>query len=138
MPRITAIETVIPSGIMPNLVLVRVHTDAGLVGCGETYYTPHAIAELGRPSRRAVGDRQYFARTVSQRHQSPHREAGANPMPAGLFDPFDPPVESEAGDSPGRFTQPPKAVAQSQFGRLAEAADHVLGGGVGHRCSCWR
>ncbi|MGB8854170.1 MAG: mandelate racemase/muconate lactonizing enzyme family protein [Pirellulales bacterium] len=46
MPRITAIETVIPHGIMPNLMLVRVHTDARLVGCGETYYTPHAIAAL--------------------------------------------------------------------------------------------
>jgi L-alanine-DL-glutamate epimerase-like enolase superfamily enzyme len=46
MPRITAIETAIPHGIMPNLLLVRVHTDDGLVGCGETYYTPHAIAAL--------------------------------------------------------------------------------------------
>ncbi len=31
---------------MPNLILVRVHTDEGLVGCGETYYTPHAIEAL--------------------------------------------------------------------------------------------
>ena len=46
MPRITAIETAIPRGIMSNLLLVRVHTDDGLVGCGETYYTPHAIASL--------------------------------------------------------------------------------------------
>jgi galactonate dehydratase len=46
MPRITAIETAIPHGIMPNLLLVRVHTDNGLVGCGETFYTPHAIAAL--------------------------------------------------------------------------------------------
>jgi galactonate dehydratase len=46
MPRITAIETAIPHGIMPNLLLVRVHTDDGLIGCGETYYTPHAIAAL--------------------------------------------------------------------------------------------
>ena len=46
MPRITAIETAIPRGIMANLLLVRVHTDDGLVGCGETYYTPHAIASL--------------------------------------------------------------------------------------------
>jgi L-alanine-DL-glutamate epimerase-like enolase superfamily enzyme len=44
--RITAIETAIPSGIMPNLLLVRVHTDEGLIGHGETYYTPHAIASL--------------------------------------------------------------------------------------------
>ena len=46
MSRITAIETAIPSGIMPSLVLVRIHTDDGLTGCGETYYTPHAIASL--------------------------------------------------------------------------------------------
>lgn len=46
MSRITSIETVIPRGIMSNLLLVRVHTDDGLIGCGETYYTPHAIAAL--------------------------------------------------------------------------------------------
>jgi galactonate dehydratase len=46
MPKITAIETAIPAGIMPNLLFVRIHTDAGLIGCGETYYTPHAIAAL--------------------------------------------------------------------------------------------
>ncbi|MFT7641373.1 MAG: galactonate dehydratase [Pirellulaceae bacterium] len=46
MPKITAIETAIPAEIMPNLILVRIHTDDGLVGCGETYYTPHAIEAL--------------------------------------------------------------------------------------------
>ena len=46
MPRITAIETAIPAEIMPNLILVRVHTEDGLIGCGETYYTPHAIEGL--------------------------------------------------------------------------------------------
>jgi galactonate dehydratase len=46
MPKITAIETSIPAGIMPNLVLVRIHTDEGIIGCGETYYTPHAIQAL--------------------------------------------------------------------------------------------
>jgi galactonate dehydratase len=46
MPIITRIETTIPAGIMPNLILVRIHTDDGLVGCGETYYTPHAIEAL--------------------------------------------------------------------------------------------
>ncbi len=46
MPKITAIETAIPAGIMPNLILVRVHTEDGSVGCGETYYTPHAIEAL--------------------------------------------------------------------------------------------
>ena len=46
MSRITAIETAIPAEIMPNLILVRIHTDDGLIGCGETYYTPHAIESL--------------------------------------------------------------------------------------------
>jgi L-alanine-DL-glutamate epimerase-like enolase superfamily enzyme len=46
MSRITAIESVIPSDVAPNLILVRIHTDDGLVGCGETYYTPQAIAAL--------------------------------------------------------------------------------------------
>jgi galactonate dehydratase len=46
MPQITAIETAIPADVMPNLVLVRIHTEDGLVGCGETYYTPHAIDSL--------------------------------------------------------------------------------------------
>jgi L-alanine-DL-glutamate epimerase-like enolase superfamily enzyme len=46
MPKITAIETAIPADIMPNLILVRVHTEDGLIGCGETYYTPHAIEAL--------------------------------------------------------------------------------------------
>lgn len=31
---------------MPNLILVRIHTEEGLIGCGETYYTPHAIEAL--------------------------------------------------------------------------------------------
>jgi L-alanine-DL-glutamate epimerase-like enolase superfamily enzyme len=46
MTKIVAIETAIPAQIMPNLVLVRVHTEDGLIGCGETYYTPHAIDAL--------------------------------------------------------------------------------------------
>lgn len=46
MPRITAIETTVPADIMTNLILVRVHTDAGFIGCGETYYTPRAIEAL--------------------------------------------------------------------------------------------
>ncbi len=46
MSKITVIETVVPWDLVPNLLLVRVHTDDGLVGCGETYYTPHAIEAL--------------------------------------------------------------------------------------------
>lgn len=49
-PRIVALETVIPDDIMPGLVLLRIHTDAGevagkpVVGHGESYYLPHAVA----------------------------------------------------------------------------------------------
>ena len=46
MPKITAIETSIPVDTMTNLILVRVHTEDGLIGCGETYYTPQAIESL--------------------------------------------------------------------------------------------
>jgi len=44
--KITALETRILSETMPNLILLRVHTDEGITGCGETYYTPHAIEAL--------------------------------------------------------------------------------------------
>lgn len=46
MPKIVAIETATPHHIMTNLLLVRIHTDDGLVGCGETYYTPSAIEAI--------------------------------------------------------------------------------------------
>ena len=44
--RITALETVIPNDIMPGLLLLRIHTEAGVIGHGETYYAPHAVAAL--------------------------------------------------------------------------------------------
>ena len=44
--RITALETVIPDDIMPGLLLLRIHTDAGVIGHGETYYAPHAVAAM--------------------------------------------------------------------------------------------
>jgi L-alanine-DL-glutamate epimerase-like enolase superfamily enzyme len=49
-PRITAVETLIPDDLMPGLLLLRLLTDAGssggeaVVGHGETYYMPHAVA----------------------------------------------------------------------------------------------
>jgi galactonate dehydratase len=46
MPKITLIETVIARHLVPNLLLLRIHTDDGLIGHGETYYTPEAIAAL--------------------------------------------------------------------------------------------
>ncbi|MBM80505.1 MAG: mandelate racemase [Planctomycetaceae bacterium] len=51
-PRITAVETLIPDDIMPGLMLLRLHTDAGtvggepVIGHGETYYIPHAVASM--------------------------------------------------------------------------------------------
>lgn len=31
---------------MPGLLLLRLHTDEGLIGCGETYYAPESVAGL--------------------------------------------------------------------------------------------
>lgn len=52
-PRITALETAIPHDVMPGLLVLRVHTDAGssaeglsIVGHGETYYIPTAAAAV--------------------------------------------------------------------------------------------
>lgn len=51
-PRIVAVETLIPDHVMPGLMLLRLHTDAGtvggepVIGHGETYYIPHACAAV--------------------------------------------------------------------------------------------
>ena len=51
-PRITALETVIPHDVMPGLLALRIHTDAGtvrgtpVIGHGETYYVPTAAASV--------------------------------------------------------------------------------------------
>lgn len=45
-PKITKIETLIPSDIMPGLMLLRIHTDAGIIGHGETYYIPQGVAAI--------------------------------------------------------------------------------------------
>jgi galactonate dehydratase len=53
--KLTRIETIHlgPDSVMPALLLVRLHTDEGLIGEGETYYTPEAtrafIHELAAP-----------------------------------------------------------------------------------------
>jgi hypothetical protein len=44
--RITAIETSIPLDILPGLMLLRIHTDAGTIGHGEACYIPRACAAL--------------------------------------------------------------------------------------------
>lgn len=45
--KITGIETIIPGdqSPLPEVVFVRVYTDIGVVGHGETYYTPRAVSE---------------------------------------------------------------------------------------------
>ncbi|MFM7055817.1 MAG: mandelate racemase/muconate lactonizing enzyme family protein [Planctomycetota bacterium] len=51
-PRIVRIETAIPHDIMPGLLALRIHTDAGtaagvpVTGHGETYYVPTAAAAV--------------------------------------------------------------------------------------------
>lgn len=42
--RVTAVETVILENRFPGLIFLRLHTDAGYIGHGETYYAPHAVA----------------------------------------------------------------------------------------------
>ena len=42
--KITKIETAIPREMMPGLLALRIETDAGYVGHGETYYVPEAVA----------------------------------------------------------------------------------------------
>lgn len=43
--KIAKIETTV-SPQVPGLLLCRIHTDDGLIGCGETYYIPHAAAAV--------------------------------------------------------------------------------------------
>ena len=40
---ITAIETARSIDIFPGLLFCRVHTDQGIIGCGESYYIPEAL-----------------------------------------------------------------------------------------------
>ncbi len=44
--RITKIETAIADDIQPGLLMLRIQTASGFVGCGETYYAPHAVASM--------------------------------------------------------------------------------------------
>ena len=44
--RITAIESVIAPSFGPNLLLVRIHTDVGIVGHGESFYCAGAMQSL--------------------------------------------------------------------------------------------
>jgi len=44
--RIVSIETSIPRSILPGLIVVRIRTEDGTEGFGETYYGPEAVASL--------------------------------------------------------------------------------------------
>lgn len=44
--RITAIETAIPASFAPHLMMLRIHTDAGLVGHGESFFCSHAMTGM--------------------------------------------------------------------------------------------
>jgi galactonate dehydratase len=44
--KITKIETSIPDHVMPGLIALRIHTDEGFIGNGESYYAPHAVAAM--------------------------------------------------------------------------------------------
>lgn len=44
--RITKIESSVPDDLFPGLLLIRIHTDRGIIGHGESYYVPHAVAEM--------------------------------------------------------------------------------------------
>ena len=44
--RITAIESMVPTEFFPGALLIRIHTDAGIIGNGETFYAPHAVQGL--------------------------------------------------------------------------------------------
>ena len=55
---ITAIETVQPRDLFPGLLLVRIHTEDGLIGHGETYYCAEAVQAMIHDwmARRLLGE----------------------------------------------------------------------------------
>jgi len=44
--KITRIETAIATDFAPELIFCRIHTDEGLVGIGESFYIPEAVASV--------------------------------------------------------------------------------------------
>lgn len=56
--RITKIETAIHRDSRRGLLFLRIHTDTGIIGCGETWYTPEAVAGMihGWMARRLLGE----------------------------------------------------------------------------------
>jgi L-alanine-DL-glutamate epimerase-like enolase superfamily enzyme len=56
--RITGIETSNPTDLWPGLMVLRIHTDAGIIGCGDTCYIPTAVAAVIHDwmARRLIGE----------------------------------------------------------------------------------
>jgi len=46
--KITAIETARPADVFPHALFVRIHTDQGIIGCGESCYMPEVIEAVIR------------------------------------------------------------------------------------------
>jgi galactonate dehydratase len=44
--KITAIETVMPPSFVPHLMFIRIHTDAGIIGHGESFVCAHGMAGI--------------------------------------------------------------------------------------------
>lgn len=55
---ITAVETIQPVNLFPGLLLLRIHTDSGLIGHGETYYCAEAVQSMIHDwmARRLLGE----------------------------------------------------------------------------------
>ena len=55
---VTAIESLQPVNLFPGLLLVRIHTDTGLIGHGETYYCAEAVQAMIHDwmARRLLGE----------------------------------------------------------------------------------
>lgn len=56
--KITAIETMQPRELFPGLLLVRIHTEDGIIGHGETYYCAEAVQAMIHDwmARRLLGE----------------------------------------------------------------------------------
>ncbi len=56
--KITAIETLQPKELFPGLLLVRIHTEDGIIGHGETYYCAEAVQAMIHDwmARRLLGE----------------------------------------------------------------------------------
>ena len=56
--KITAIETLQPQELFPGLLLVRIHTEDGIIGHGETYYCAEAVQAMIHDwmARRLLGE----------------------------------------------------------------------------------